>query len=140
MLPRNINYGKNINLMERLSDRHMSDLLEEAACFGSLKEYARDFVRIYNRGYRDVERFMTTLRVFAIKTRGRNWYRENFNIGERYLQVAAKWLGVSSYRVVEHIIENNIDISSLSHVVFSDDYIKAYNFFYTRCLRHQQKD
>lgn len=137
---KNKNYGKNINLMERLSDRLMNDLLEEAVCFGSLKEYARRFVLQYNRGYRDVERIMTTLRIFAIKTKGKDWYRNHFNVGERYLQVAAKWLGVSSFRVIEHIVEKKIDIASLSHAVFSDDYLKAYSFFYTRCLRHQQKD
>lgn len=134
---KNKNYGKNINMMEKLSGKLMSELIEEAVCFGSIKDYAKAFVRVYNRAYRDIDRVMRTLREFAISTRGREWYKKNFDRGEKYLQKAAKCLGVPSHLVIEHIVTKEIDIVSLSHLLGFDNYIKAYNFFYTRCSRYK---
>ena len=135
----NKNYGKNINFMERSSGKLISSLLDEAVCFGSLKIYAQDFVKIYRRGYRDVERIMTTLRIFAINTNGKEWYKKHFDRGEKYLSKAARYLGVPTYRVVAHIVEKDIDIKALSRAIFPKDYVKAYNFFYIRRSRFEKK-
>ena len=131
----NKNYGKNINLMENLSGQLMSTLVEEAACFGSMKEYAKSFVKEYNCGYQDINRFMRTLRTFAINIHGKEWFRKHFNRGEIYLRKAAKYLGVLPHDVTAHISNNDIDLSVLSRAISPDDYIKTYNFFYTRCAR-----
>lgn len=136
----NKNYGKNINLMEKLSGKLMDTLIEEAVCFGSLKEYSRAFVSQYKCGYKHVSSFMTTLRLFAVNAHGKEWYKKNFNRGEQCLQETAKYLGVEPKRVIEHISKNKIDLISLSKILYPDDYVKVYNFFYTRCARFTEKN
>lgn len=128
-------HGKNIKKLERITGKLMTDLVLEATAFDTLYDYAVALCRHYRLTSSFIRGTVRTLRSYAIEKYGRDWCQRYYETGGQYLATASQHLGVSPDRVVEHLMNNNIDLGLFTKKFFPKNSVKAYNFFYTRISR-----